>query len=539
MRLTDCARCGAGVGFKNTDLCCDCRAADREALRRATCPSCGEFLRLQPDTGRCVRCSRACIDCGHVLRFKTSIRCRDCRLRGEGIAAKSPCPRCGRAGFIRVATGWCGSCSRRSNPPLVARPCSVCGVLARKQGEGMCLRCWTRSPDRPLNQAENLTATLDDTPHWLGDFAGFAVERHCVARACLMVSAVGGLLRDGQPAHPQALLERSRQPGRSAGALARTLEEFLVDRGLAFGLDQDARLALGRRQRRIDATPEPLRPAVALFADHLVRSRERARRAGTLPRSDTTIESSIAIVRDLAQFLAAERSKNDWSVVEVGDIETFLRLQPASRAHRLGASRQFFRWARKNKIVLIDPTHDLPAVRHRGFSGRTLTVAEQRRLFRRWTTEADVHPHEALVGILALLHAASSAELRHLRVDDIDQHRHTLRLGRRRHPVPLDPVSTSALGRCLAQRDTLGTLNPHVIVTTTTKTRATPASIAYLAHVLDSAGVPPKTLRSTRLVDLVICLDPKVVAEALGMNASGLVNYLSDDVDTARLANPG
>ena len=480
MRLTDCVRCGAGVGFKDTDLCCDCRADDREALRRAMCPSCGEFLRLQPDTGRCVRCSRVCIDCGHVLRFKTSVRCQDCRRRGEAIAAKSPCPRCGRPGFIRATTGWCGSCSRRPNPPLVARPCSVCGALARKQGDGMCLRCWTRSPDRPINQAENLNATLDDPPQWLGDFAEFAAERHCIARACLMVSAVGRLLRDGQPAHPQALLERSRRPGRSAGALARTLEEFLVDRGLAFGLDQDARLALGRRQRRVDATPEPLRPTVALFADHLVRSRERARRAGTLPRSDTTIEASIGIARDLARFLATECSKNDWSVVEVADIEAFLRVQPANRARRLGASRQFFRWARKNKIVLIDPTHDLPAARRRGFSGQTLTVAEQRRLFRRWTTDADVHPHEALVGILALLHAASSAELRHLRVDDIDRHRHTLRLGRRSHPVPLDPVTNTALERCLAQRNTLGTLNPHVIVTATTKTRTTPASVAYL-----------------------------------------------------------
>ena len=51
--------------------------------------------------------------------------------------------------------------------------------------------------------------------------------------------------------------------------------------------------------------------------------------------------------------------------------------------------------------------------------------------------------------------------------------------------------------------------------------------------------MPPKTLRSTRLVDLVISLDPKVVAEALGMNADGLVSYLTDDVDTARIADSG
>ncbi|MGH3850434.1 MAG: integrase, partial [Pseudonocardiaceae bacterium] len=89
-------------------------------------------------------------------------------------------------------------------------------------------------------QAANLMATLDTPPAWLVRFAEFATERHCVARACLMVSAVGRLAADGQPAHPRAILERSRQPGRSPGALARTLEEFLVGERLAFGLDQEA-----------------------------------------------------------------------------------------------------------------------------------------------------------------------------------------------------------------------------------------------------------------------------------------------------------
>ena len=99
MRIADCVRCGAGVGHKAEVLCCRCRAADREAQRRANCPVCNEFLRLDPTTGRCVRCSRTCADCGHVLRFKSSVRCLACRRRFEAAAAKSPCPRCGRPGI--------------------------------------------------------------------------------------------------------------------------------------------------------------------------------------------------------------------------------------------------------------------------------------------------------------------------------------------------------------------------------------------------------------------------------------------------------
>ncbi|HZT66311.1 MAG TPA: hypothetical protein VFA11_11035 [Acidimicrobiales bacterium] len=148
-----------------------------------------------------------------------------------------------------------------------------------------------------------------------------------------------------------------------------------------------------------------------------------------------------------------------------------------------------------------------------------------------------MHPHEAFVGIMALLHAASSSELRQLRVDDVDEHDRSIRLGERPHPVPLDPVSATALAGCLRHRESLATLNPHVIVTKVTKPRQTPASMTYMSHVLDPAGAAIKRLRCTRLLDMIVSLDPKIVAEALGMNAGGLVSYLADSVDAGRLAD--
>ncbi len=535
MRIADCVRCGGGIGFKGTDLCHRCRGAEREAARRDACTNCGEFLRLVADTGRCVRCSRICIDCGHVLRFKTSVRCRGCRRRHEAAESKQPCPRCGRPGFLRSATGWCGQCSRPPPAPRPPRPCSACGTMVRRLSGGLCSRCWQRHPNRARNQVDNLAASLAEPPWWLAEFAEFTAERHCMGRACVMITAVGQLLTDGESVLPQALLERARRPGRSPGALARTLEGFFLSHNLAFGLDQPARLAAGRRQRRVDATPESLRSAVAMFCDHLVRARERAVRAGTHPRADSTIESAVAIVRDLARFLVADRAKTDWATVQTADIEAFVNAQPANRRRRLGACRQFFGWARRQRIVLVDPTRTIALTSHRGFCGRSLSIDEQRHLFRRWTT-GDVHPHEALVGLLALLHAFTNAELRSLRVADVDPARRSLHVDGRPHPVPLDPVSIAAIESCLAHRARLGTRNPHLIVTKITKPRSTPASAAYLTHVLDPVGVPMKTLRSTRLVDLVISLDPKLVAEALGMDAGGVLNYLADTVDRERLA---
>lgn len=539
MRIGECVRCGGGIGRRGTELCHRCRAADREAARRNPCPNCGRVLILQPDTGRCVTCSRTCVDCGALVRRSTDTRCLACRRRHATAVAKRVCPRCGRMGLIRANTGWCGTCSRPRPQPKPPRPCGQCDRQTRRLSNGLCSRCWQAHPDRARNQADRLAATITEAPWWLGPFADYASERMAIGRASQLVTAMGALLTAGDPTHPQALLERARTPGRSAGPLARTLEDFFVEHQLAFGLDQPARLAAGRRQRRVDATPEALRPTVALFCDHMITSRERARQAGTQPRSDSTIESNLAIIRDLAVFLTTTRAKFDWATVQPDDIDAFLNDRPTNRRRRLTATRQFFRWARKQRVVLVDPTTALTSQTERGFKGTTLTIGEQRRLFRRWTNNnPHIHPHEAAVGLLALLHALSVSELRRLQAVDINPAIRELHLTGRPHPVPLDPASFAAVEACLTHRQHLRTANPHLLVTKITRPRLTPASPAYMTHVLDPAGVTLKRLRSTRLVDLLHSLDPKLVAEALGMNANGLLNYLADDVDTGRLPTP-
>jgi site-specific recombinase XerD len=402
---------------------------------------------------------------------------------------------------------------------------------------GLCDNCWQQDPARLAGQVERLAVRLGDPPAWLGDFAAHAAARHCVGRTSLMISRLGRLLAETGTATPQALLEKASRPGRSAGTLARALEDFFTDAGLAFPADHAARQEAARRQRRVEETPEPLQPALARYATALATNQQRARRAGTRPRSDRTLTGELAVLRDLARFLAGQRAKTDWATVQTADLEAFLALRPASRARRLTTFRSFFRWARASRLILADPAAGIRAGRARGYHPRTLTVAEQRRLFRRWTTDPAVHPHEALAGLLALLHAAPSRELRNLTITDIDAADRTIRLGRRPHPVPLDPASWQALQRCLEHRERLATRNPHVIVTTHTRTRRTPASDQYLVRVLDGAGTGTRTLRATRLVDLVTSLDPKLVCEALGMDPAGVLPYAADQVQDTRLAD--
>ena len=435
-------------------------------------------------------------------------------------------------GLLRAATGWCGSCSRPWAPKQPPQVCRQCGQLRRHAGLGLCSPCWQRHPDRPFIRAENLIARLDQPPPWLLDFAAHVAARFTPSRASGLVTGLGRLLQDGQSAHPQALLERSRRTGRSMGTLARVLEDFFTTARLALPTDQAERLAAGRRRRRLDEVPEPLRPAVARFAEQMLRARARALRAGTRPRSDHTIETGLAITRDLARFLTGQRRKSSWTLVNVNDVEAFLATNPKARKRRLTVLRQFFRFAQRTRLILIDPTTTLQAKQNNAFRGQTLTLQQQRTLFRRWTAaDPAVHPHEALVGMLALLHAASSQEVRLLRVNDIDQDRCSVHLGERPQPVPLDPATWTVLQLCLAHRAGQNTTNPHVLVTKGTKAGRSPASTAYLSHVLDSCGFPPRMIRSTRLVDLVNTLDPKLVAAALGLDSQAPLIYLADRID--------
>jgi site-specific recombinase XerD len=538
-RQRDCAGCGAPVGIIGREHCCRCERDIREAAAKAECPGCGKQRVLQEETGRCILCSRCCRECGHLVRRTEDTLCRDCRRKARQAAAQRPCPRCGRPGYLREVTGWCGPCSRPRQQKDPPRKCAQCGQVKRHEGLGMCSACWQRRPDRPFVAGAGLAARLAGPPDWLDGFIAHLAGSYSPGRAASLITVLGRLIEDeGQPGHPQALLERARWQGRSMGPLARSLETFFTEHGLALPTDHAEQLAAGRRQRRIDAVPGPLRPAVAGFADSMLAARARARRAGTRPRSDHTIETALATMRDLALFLEAERGKRDWALADVHDIEAFLATLPRARKRRLTVLRQFFRFARSRKIILADPARGLAAREPRGFTGQTLPLDKQRELFRRWTTDRGTHPHEALLGILALLHGASSDEVRHLRMNDIDETARTARLGGRPLPVPLDPASWQVLQRCLGHREAQRTANPHVIVTKGTKAGRSPASTAYISHLLDRCGVPPRALRCTRLADLVNTLDPKLVAAAFGMKPEGVMFYLADYVDPLRLPSP-
>ena len=535
VKISECIRCGRPVGIQAREHCARCHYALAHRPARNQCPDCGRLRKLDEVTGKCVLCSRTCVRCGGKIGRAGREICSLCLVKDRRAAAQQRCPRCAKPGRIRAATGWCGPCSNPGRPPRPDTACRACGLVRHPEGDGLCFPCYTRSPHRITVRAENLAAQLSDPPPWLPGFADYLVPRHNATAACQMITNTGRLLRDGGPVHPQSLLERAAARG---GPLARALEDFFTSHGLALPPDHAERRAAARRQRRLDAIPAALRPAAIAFSEHELAGRHRAQHAGTRPPGHNTIEGHLTSVRDFARFLTASRGIAGWAAVNTGDLEAFLAAQPSMAAHRLAGLRRFFRFAIRRRVILTDPARAVTITQSWGFRGPSLTRDQQRELFRRWTSgRDDVHPHEALTGLLALIHAATTQEIRYLTVEAIAPATRAVSLRGRLQATPLDPWTQAAIQACLAHRQALSSANPYLIVTRQTKATRAPSGDSYVKNILAPAGIRPRILRSSRILSLVSTADPKLVATAYGMTYDAVTAYLADRVDPTRLPN--
>ncbi|WP_328336004.1 hypothetical protein [Streptomyces sp. NBC_00455] len=358
---------------------------------------------------------------------------------------------------------------------------------------------------------------------WSGLAAHLAAHRHPIYAADL-IATTARLLLHAESCDPRSLLARAKS---DAPELVGALTDFFRTHG---HLDPPPpprladRRATERRSRRIESTPAPLRSQTEKFAAFLLLQREQAEHLGLRPNQLITIEIRLAAVRDLALHLHTEGHTN-WASVTTAHMESFLALNPALRASRLAGLRQFFAYAHHAKVILHNPTDPITAVQHRGFHGPTLTLTQQRTLYQRWTTHHDIHPHEAFIGLAALLHAATITELRQLTDTGINPHHHSVHFPGRSLALPLDDATWTALQRCQEHRHQLGSDNPHLLVTRLTRTHHGPAGAAHIRDTLAPTGLRPRILRSTRLLTLADELDAKILTTSLGMSYAGVAHY--------------
>lgn len=478
---------------------------------------------------------RTCLECPAPVRLRHRDRCHGCHRRFERAALKRPCSRCGQDRHLTVDE-ICASCVRRDLPrrPPKLTVCSRCGEQRRNAGHGLCGRCVLADPDRPFRYAASLARRMPTVPSWWESFTAFVAARHHPGGAAQILRILGAVLAaDPSRTSPRQLQQRLADRN-DANTVSRTLTSFFTQNGLALPSDDTQLRAEQRRQRYLAAIPAPFQPPVAAFTQTLLSGRDRARRIGAHPISDITLENKLRILRDLARHLSQVRQLASWVEVTTTDLESMLALTPRARHQQTYVLRHFFSWAKGQRLLLIDPAKPIRVGPQPGFVGALLEVAQQRELLRRWTRN-DIHPHERLIGLLALLHAASNQEIRALTVNDINPSGHTLILGRRPFPTPIDPTTWAAVEACHKHRNQLRTLNPHLLVTAVTRTHDSPSHHTHLTRLLAPAGTTPSACRHTRIAQLVTDLDPKLAAAALGMRDSGLVRYLADNVDHDRL----
>ena len=475
-----------------------------------------------------------CTECGAPVKFRDRDRCHACHRKAARAALKRPCPGCGRVRHLRPA-GICAVCDLPTRPARPAKiiTCRECGQQGRDAGHGVCNRCKLADPDWPFRYGASLAARLPVIPPWWQALTEFAAARYHPGGAVTILRHAGRVICAGASAGPRQILAAATRADGTYDAAGRALAAFFTGQGLILPGDEASRRAAARRQRYLDAVPAGLAAAAAAFNDSQLAEQDRARRAGRRQLSDITLETRLRILRDLAGHLAAGQVTS-WAEVTTADLEGFLAIRPRSRHQDTYVLHRYFAWARQRKLILIDPARPLRPGAQPAFTGTVLDTGTQRALLRRWTTPA-THPHERLAGLLALLHAASSAQIRGLTVTGIDTRHRTLALAGRPFPTPADPATWAAAQACLDHRDRLATMNPHLIVTGATRTGDAPADGSYLSSRLAPAGTTPSACRQTRIAQLVNDLDPKLTAAALGMRDSGLVRYLADNVVHDRL----
>lgn len=476
-----------------------------------------------------------CRDCSAPVKFRSRDRCHACHRRAVREAAKRSCPACDQLRHL-TPDGICAGCARAARPPKPAKTvaCRECGQQRRNAGHGLCGRCIQSDPDRPFRYGTGATVRMATVPVWWDELVTFMAARHHPGGAVSVLRETVRLLAAEPTASPQQLLAHDTAPGSASALASRALTAFFLSRGLALPDDSQQRRATARRQRYLAAIPESLQAAVTAFDLAQIEERDQNRRTGRHQLSDITLASRLRILRDLAQHLTARRRLTGWAEVTAADLEDFLASKPNNRHQHTYLLRRFFGWARRNKIILINPTRQLRLGAQPGFTGTVLDLAQQQALFSRWT-DPHTHPHERLIGLLALLHAGTNRQIRTLTISAGDPTGRTVHLPGRPFPTPLDPATWAALGSCLEHRDQLGTLNPHVILTGITRTRDTPADGTYLTRALAPSGTTLSACRQTRIAQLVNDLDAKLTAAALGMHDSGLVRYIADNVDHDRL----
>lgn len=431
--------------------------------------------------------------------------------------------RCSQERVVWDDTAMCARCvhfTRRLANAKPLRACHRCGKVATIAADDICDRCYNHDPGRIDTFRAGIESRLQIVPGWFDPLVSWARERLSVIGAVSLLRDTARVIDTAANTNPSAVLAAAGDT-----TIGATLRCFFVENGDAFRVDPGPRRHHAACQRRLDATPMPWRETARLFAAAESERRARAERRGLRVDAFRTIETRLTVIRDLAVRLDA-LGRDGWTSVSRSDIESFVSSVAGTRRTQLLSLDRFFQWARRRRLILTNPVSGMK-ITQPIFRGSDLTLDDQRRAFRRWTT-GDASPSESFIGLAALLHGASRAELRVLRVEDIDVRAQTIRFGRRAAMV-MDPYTWHATLRCLEHHATSFSHNPFLLAAGRQRGRTEPSSLTALDDALRPARPASfRSLRAARLARMVAQHDPIIVAGSHAISHKAALYYLTE-----------
>lgn len=339
---------------------------------------------------------------------------------------------------------------------------------------------------------------------------------------------VVNLMKDGHLAPSMSWAEvntmrTQARTGRQRAALRRYLE-FMTAQGLGPSF-QDAQWE-ARLGRLLDSYPPAFQKEIVRYRQFLGTTRKLQR---------WTIYLALVHLRRFFKWAGESAHVPGIRAVAGHLVRAYLagrqqRLSQRSWAKDARVIRDFYKWAKNECLVFVDPTLGLkigqPDTLMVG-----LPIEQQRLLSAHWLhPEAD--PLEAAAGLLALAHGLSPAELVGLRVSDFDATAKRINLPSRQLGLRLSSAVALVLCRYLDYRRRIdhGSGNPYFFVNRLSIRQGTPVGPNYLTGYLHkrSLGKIESTLqlRISYLVDVAATGRIKVL-EYLGLTHSGSRHYLA------------
>lgn len=192
------------------------------------------------------------------------------------------------------------------------------------------------------------------------------------------------------------------------------------------------------------------------------------------------------------------------------------------RAGTFTSLRSLFRFAKRRRLVFVDPTRRLHVGRAPKRTTLPMTTDELAAVKR-----AAVTTVQRLVVALVAVYAARPSAIRLLCLDDLDLPRRRIRIGGRAHSMPelVHRLMTDWLTE--RQRTWPHTPNQHVLVSTGSAADTGPVTAYYLTWHLSMQGVHLEHLRADRVLHeaLAADADPLHLAAAFNLSDQTAIEY--------------